>query len=355
VSRRLALGLGALALLACLHAGEARAFVRSTTGNAPFFWKESCVPITIYLNHFPEKSGMAADDVVKSVTAAAHTWSTDAVTCCPDPKDATTCPSGQSQLYNPYLEIVPTLAPASATPPDVAWDARNTVIFRTEMWTKSGKPVVPPAHAYVVDALAVTTVTARSDGHIVDVDMEVNGVNFAQNSNKNWINLDPGVPVPRQQGDIVQFFDLQNALTHEFGHFIGLDHTCYTPSSTNPAVGTDGKPRPTDNTGMPIFDCISAPEIVQETVMFNVTGPLQTNKRVLSPDDILAVCTIYAPTMEHDTCALDSAAPGCAVAPPRRASRAPRWALGSSGALLAVALVAARRRARVSARGRARS
>src|SRR5262249_54470411 len=138
-----------------------------------------------------------------------------------------------------------------------------------------------------------------------------------------------------------------NALTHEFGHFIGLDHTCYTPSSTNPDVGTDGKPRPNDNLGNPIFNCEAAPENVRETVMFNVTGPLQTNKRVLSEDDILAACTIYAPTMDHDACALDSAAPGCAVAAPARPSRAQGWRLGVAGAALAaVVLLAARRRAR---------
>jgi hypothetical protein len=351
VRRRLGLGLGALALLACVDAGEARAFVQSTTGNAPFHWKQSCVPITIYLNGFPEKSGMVTDDVVKSVTAAAHAWSADAVTCCTDPA---TCPKGSTvgQLFNPFLEIVPTLAPASAKPPTVAWDARNSIIFRTEMWSKSGVP----GHAYLSDALAVTTVTARSDGHIVDVDMEVNGFDFALGLSKNWINLDPGVPLPPQQGEIVQFFDLQNALTHEFGHFIGLDHTCYIASMDNPDVGTDGKPRPTDNTGKLIPDCDASPEIVQETVMFNKTGPLQTNKRVLSEDDILAACTIYAPTMDHDPCALDSTVPGCAVAAPGRPPTARDWGIGLSGAALAaVALLAARRRARVSARARARS
>jgi hypothetical protein len=320
---------------------EGRAFVRSTTGNEPFFWKESCVPITIYLNRFPTTSGMATDDIVKSVTAAAHAWSPDAVTCC---TDQGTCPTGSTvgQLFNPYLEIVPTLAPASTTAPSVAWDGRNTVVFRTEMWSKSGQP----GHAYLSDALAVTTVTARSDGHIVDVDMEVNGFNFGLNQPKNWINLDPGVSPPPQQGEIVQYFDMQNALTHEFGHFIGLDHTCYIASTDNPEIGTDGKPRPTDNLGQKIPDCDSSPEIVQETVMFNKTGPLQTNKRVLSPDDILAVCTIYDPLKPHDICALDSVVSACSVATPTRASPGPGWALGSSGAVLAIVLLASRRRAR---------
>ena len=201
-------GAGVVTLVAILASGEARAFVRSTTGNSPFFWKESCVPVTIYLNRFDMMSGMSMDQIVKSVTAAAHSWSADAVTC----------DDGSS----PFLEIVPTLAPATAAPPAVAWDAKNSIIFRTEMWSKSGVS----GHAYAFEALAVTTVTARADGHIVDADMEINGVN------QSWMNLDPGVSLPFDRGDTRQIFDLQNALTHEFGHFIGLDHTCFIPSAT---------------------------------------------------------------------------------------------------------------------------
>jgi hypothetical protein len=316
----------ALAALAALAAGEARAFVRSTTGNAPFFWQESCVPVTIYLNGFPKASGMAPDQVVKSVTAAAHTWSADAVSCGTPP----------GSLPPPFLEIVPTLAPASAPPPPVAWDAKNSIIFRTEMWSKSGKP----GHAYAFEALAVTTVTARSDGHIVDADMEINGVN------QSWMNLDPGVTIPFDQGDTKQVFDLQNALTHEFGHFIGLDHTCFIPSPDNPLVSTDGKPRPNDDKGNPIPDCDGAPSDVATTVMFNVTVPGETSKRVLSSDDILAVCTIYTPSMPHDTCALDTAAPGCAVGPARPARRAGVWLGLPAAALALVVVLGARRRAR---------
>jgi hypothetical protein len=326
VIRRFGHGLGALALLAFVHARQAHGFVRSTTGNAPFFWKESCVPITIYLNGFDAKSGMTSDQIVKSVTAAAHSWSADSVSC----------PSGDS----PYLEIVPTLAPASATPPAVAWDARNTVIFRSppDEWSKSGKP----GHAYAPEALAVTTVTARSDGHIVDVDMEVNGVSQC------WFNFDPGDVAPFMRGDPCPPFDLQNALTHEFGHFIGLDHTCFIASADNPAVGTDGKPRPNDDKGNAIPDCDSSPSDVEMTVMFNVTTSGETSKRTLSQDDKNAVCTIYASSIDHDACTLDSAAPGCAVAPSGPAPRGPsRWGPGlCGGALAALALFAARRRAR---------
>jgi hypothetical protein len=318
-----------IALLTVLGAGRAEAFVRSKTdaGN-PFFWKENCVPITIYLNKFDTTSGMSSNQIIKSVTAAAHAWSTDAVSC-----------TSGGVTTSPYLEIVPTVAPPSATPPPEAWDARNSIIFRTEpeTWSRSGagKSFFP------TEALAVTTVTARSDGHIVDVDMEINGVNM------QWMNFDPGVTAPFVNGG-PEIFDLQNALTHEFGHFIGLDHTCFIPSDTNPAVGTDGKLRPNDDKGFPVPFCgIASPPEVQTSVMYNVTGPGETNKRVLSTDDINAVCAIYPAANDPGICTLDTANPGCAVAPARPAGRAGRGlALGVPvGALAIVIAMAARRRA----------
>jgi hypothetical protein len=328
------------ALVTALGAARAQAYVRSKTdaGN-PFYWKESCVPVTIYLNGFEgAKSGMTVNELVKSVVAAAHTWSTDAVSCCPRaPTTAGGCSSSEVTT-SPYLEIVPSLAPASAAPPVVAWDALNAVIFRTqpEMWSKSGVP----GQDYPPEALAVTTVTARLDGHIVDVDMEINGVT------QQWMNLDPGVSIPFNHGATEEIFDLQNALTHEFGHFIGLDHTCFIPSMDGSDVSADGKLRPKDDQGNDVPDCDASPADIQNTVMFNVTMPGETSKRTLSPDDVNAVCDIYAASIPHEACALDSANPGCAVAPTRPSRRADRgWVLGlSAGALAIVSALVARRR-----------
>ena len=314
------------ALLTGLAAGRAQAYVRSTDRACRFFWKESCVPVTIYLNHFDTTSGMRVEQIVKSVAAAAHAWSADTVTC--------------QDGGSPYLEIVPTLAPASAAPPTVAWDARNSIIFRTDMWSKSGSP--DPTAAFAFEALAVTTVTARLDGHIVDVDMEVNGVN------KTWMNLDPGVSLPFDRGDRCWRSSICRTRSRtSSGTSSAWITRASSPAPTGPTVDTDGKPRPTDNLGNLIPDCDAAPVSVANTVMFNVTVPGETSKRFLSDDDKLAVCTIYAPSKEHDACALDSANPGCAVGPPSPAPRARRaWALGlSAGVLAVVSILATRRRA----------
>lgn len=312
-------------LLSLVATARAEAYVRSKTdAGTAFIWKESCVPVTIYLNGFDQSSGMTPTQIVKSITEAAHTWSTDAVSCASG--DATT---------SPYLEIVPTLAAASAKPPAAAWDARNSIIFRTESWSKSGQGV----HDYADEALAVTTVTARLDGHIVDADMEINAVS------KKWANLDPGVGVPFDHSN-TPVFDLQDTATHEFGHFIGLDHTCFVPGPGGPDLSVDGKLRPKDDQGNDVPDCDSAPLVIQQTVMFNKAVAGETSKRVLSPDDTRAVCEIYAPSIEHLECALDSANPGCAVVavPPRRhAGRGLRSGL-PLGALAVLATLAARRR-----------
>ncbi|HEY4224054.1 MAG TPA: matrixin family metalloprotease, partial [Myxococcota bacterium] len=95
------------------------------------------------------------------------------------------------------------------------------------------------------DALAITTVTFESNqGRLLDADVEVNDATFAFSA------CDP---------DQCQVqYDLQNTLTHEFGHVLGLDHTTVADATMFP----------------------SAPE-----------G--DTSKRDLSDDDIQAILLIY--------------------------------------------------------------
>jgi hypothetical protein len=287
--------------------GRAEAFVRSLDANSsPVYWKTSCVQATIYLNGFEAKvGGLPVDQAVKSITAAAHAWSPDAVTC-PGTTDS-----------HPNLEIMTTLAPVDAKPPTIAWDSRNAIVIRTDAWAKSGNTLI---EGYKYDALAVTSVTSRGDGFIVDADIEVNAVN------KNWIDLDPGVTVSASQSTF-EPNDLQNTLTHEFGHFLGLDHTCFNPQP--------GKVWPVDDQGQMVPDCQTAPAAVARTVMFDSAQSLETSKRFLSDDDKRAVCAISSPAR---TCDLDEPSDGCTLAPTHAGCA---WAALAAGTL--ALLTAARR------------
>ncbi|HVU49370.1 MAG TPA: hypothetical protein VHL80_01725 [Polyangia bacterium] len=306
-----------VALVTLGLAGRAHGFVRRLVADdpsKPVFWREGCVPVTIYLNGFdrsPNNHDLDVPSIEKSIVAAAHAWSSDGISC-----DA----SGDG----PSFEIVPTLAPLDAKPPAVGYDAKNIVVFRLADWP------------YNNEALAKTTVTPSSDdGHILDVDIEIN----AYTPGQAWMNLDPGAtppPDPPHVSEAVRFFDLQAALTHEFGHFMGLMHTCFRPE--------DGA-HLSNETGAPIKDCTD-PTADRSPVMDPTIDPGQARQRALTGDDADGVCAIAGPAREA-TCALDTSAPGCATAAPPRPSRAPLAASTVlAGAAGLAALARRRRRAR---------
>jgi MYXO-CTERM domain-containing protein len=276
----------------------AAAFVRYLSDDgAPFFWAQTSVPITAYSNDF-NQSGMTTDQVGGALAAAAAAWSKEQNACT-------------------YLELGTSLS--TAPTPLAVNDGRNSVIFHGTSWChlgSNGKCNI----SYDSSALAVTTDTANTKtGQIYDADVEVNLVDY------QWADV---VADPSLAGDM----DLQNALTHELGHLIGLDHTCFDPLTSMTGV------RPDDNTGQPVPDCATASADVQATTMFPSATPGDVQKRTLAPDDQNAVCAIYS--VNDPPPAVDGGCVQCA------ASGAP----ATGGALLAAlgALLLVRRRARRS-------
>jgi hypothetical protein len=287
----------------------AQAFVRYLTDdNATFFWAQASVPITGYSNDFTQTS-MTIDQVGGALQGAAAAWSKETNSCT-------------------YLELVPALS--TAPTPQAVNDGHNSLIFHNSLWCHvgaNGKCNVD----YDASALAVTTDTANTKtGQIYDADVEVNLVDY------QWADL---VQDPNQTGDM----DLQNALTHELGHLIGLDHTCFDPLTSMSGV------RPDDENGLPIPDCATASPDVQATTMFPSAMPGDTQKRTLAPDDLNAVCTIYSindppPPPGTD---VNGGCAGCAAAGRRGDAGAP-VSLG----VLAAVLIARRRRAPSATGGR---
>jgi Metallo-peptidase family M12 len=243
----LAAGLGGLTPPRAAHA-----FVRYfTEDKAPFFWALPILPVTAYIKDF-NQAAMTPAQVQDAVTAAAAAWSKAQNSCT-------------------YLSIVPATSDGPA--PRAANDAHNALIFRSTSWCELAENGTCEVD-YESSALAFTWDTAnKKTGQIYDADVEVNLVDF------QWADV---VANPNLRNDM----DLQNALTHELGHFIGLDHTCY-----NELAPTG--PRPTGSDGNPIPNCDMASADVAATTMYPSAMPGDTQKRTLSPDDQNGLCTIY--------------------------------------------------------------
>lgn len=283
-----ALVLAGLLSAATLSARTAQAYVRSVSdAGYPLKWSSSCETVTIYLNGF---SAMTPDEVAKSIGAAAAAWGPDSVTC----------PAGAGDGGNghPYFEILPQLAAGGSGTIDQK-DGKNSIVFDT-MGSELGPEV-----------LAATSVAREPNGQIFDADIEIN----ASSPDILWANLDSGAP-PSKNGQLR--FDLQTVMTHEFGHFLGLAHTCIGADST---VGDDGDSPPfgsKDDAGQLIPDCTDPPDssnVTQaEAVMWYVIDQESTAKRVLTADDARGVCAIYPASLDPHSCTQNLPDDGCGCA-----------------------------------------
>jgi hypothetical protein len=283
----------ACATVLALWSPRASAYVRTVTSTgAPMFWNRTVITIQAYVGDPPEP--LISQDVLYAAQSAANTWSRDRVGCT-----------------SLELRITSTQEPSAP----VLLDGVSRMTFRRESWCK--EPQVPGEPCYDPLALAVTSVFARkNDGEILDADVELNAVTF------KWSDL------TRNPGDVGNVQDLQNTLTHEFGHLIGLDHTCFI-------AGT--RPGAVDDRGQPVPSCGHASDEVKATTMFAAVIPGDLDRRSLSPDDMRAVCAVYPPI----DVTLETGPQGCSLS---HRARAGGWA--ALAAVLALTFRRARRRAR---------
>jgi hypothetical protein len=108
-------------------------------------------------------------------------------------------------------------------------------------------------HGSIIVALT-TTFSDPSDGHLLDADIEGNAAQYS-------FSAEAGDPLP---GTI----DVQNTITHEAGHLIGLAHSCEASQSCSA-------------------------DLVDTTMYWQESTLGETTKRTLKQDDIDGLCTIY--------------------------------------------------------------
>lgn len=248
-------------LMLVLPVGAAHAWVRTPTcylnqpGNPlgcrpdevpePIYWPQVCVPWMLQQDGSPGLSVAETQAVVERSFAA---WRQELCASW-DPQF-----DGLVASRNVGLDRETNL-------PD-----RNVVLFTTQGWP----------HASRIQAL--TSVTYRiSNGEIVDADIDVNAQFF-----------EVGIVRGLQDSGLL---DLQNVLTHEIGHFLGLDHT---QEATHVGPGT-----------------------FRDATMFESAGLGETSKRALHPDDIAGLCTIYPRRPDHESCVCIPTAEGGVRVPQR--------------------------------------
>jgi MYXO-CTERM domain-containing protein len=293
MKRALSLAVLAAGLLGATRPADA--YVRTVTDRmVPVHWRRPCV--TLIVHNATPPANLTPDLVVSAAQAAAATWSTPAVSCT-------------SWIMSIAVENT-----ADAT---VANDQKNNLVFRTTDW------------AYDPSALAITTVFAQqSDGLILDADVELNaaGGRFLWGDLVAAIGTDGGAE------------DLQNTLTHEFGHLLGLDHNCFLPGNPHRAF---------DDMGVAVPECDRASPDVQDATMFAAVTRGDTLRRTLAPDDLAGVCAIYPTSFGLCTDGGDGlGGHGCSVGANQTAA--------SGGAFLVLAaagLAVSARRRRARARG----
>ncbi len=239
----------------------AAAYVRARTTDTfmPIFWSDPRKVLEVARP--PDGLGISTDDLRGAAQAAVGSWSNSSIAC---------------------TGVALRLASQTTDSQVAARDGRNRIIMRTGSWCRDP---VTQAHCHDPAAVALTTVFSRSrpgapdDGEMLEADIEVNAASSFQ-----W-GIVPEGPISGR--DFANTYDLTSALTHETGHFIGLDHTCITPGAISLV----------DDRGTETFSCGTVPateqSLVEDATMYPFMNPADISLRTLSADDARAACDIY--------------------------------------------------------------
>lgn len=233
-------------------APQAEGYVRTLTSRGnPIAWHETCVFLVPPLEtpaHLPPA------EVLEAIRASAQTW---------------------SDVPESYLRFVLEPAAAGKVPEfRERGNNENVVVFVESGWEHDR------AAAAITTITYIASSSASEDGRILDTDVELNTEDY-----------------PYSTSLAEDKHDLQNILTHELGHVLGLDHTC-----------DDGtvEPTPLDHLGNEIPSCYpirNVPPEISATTMFNFAEIGETDKRTLEPDDMAGIAAIYPLARDPGVCA----------------------------------------------------
>jgi len=272
----------AVVLLLLLSAGVARAYVQAVTqtGGTPLHWiGVDCIRLRPDVSSARHVVGGSDLDALAQAVA---NWEGPTQSC------------SYVRLVVEAVTVLPAAPPRGKLRQDVA------VFFIDQGWESiSGS---------TAETVALTTLRYvdkpgdPKDGQILDADLDVNVQTFRFS-----------------MGGVAGTLNVEQTLTHELGHVLGLDHPC--------TIGTPGE--------MNVPSCSSGsfkPEVMYPTAQLGDSLPHKP-----APDEALAICAIYPLAADPGRC--DSSAGGggggCAVPGSRSASAA-----GAAACLLALLVMA---------------
>jgi hypothetical protein len=248
----------------------ARAYVPETTSaGTRVSWRDNCPQFTLDATENPD---VPHDRLRAVLHDAAAAWSAASAAC-----------------NNPYIAVTSSTSLGRG----IAFDDVNLVIWRLPGFCDDATN--PDAEICLTPSLtALTTLFYYDnpgdprDGEIVQADIEVNAT----------------VRHYSVTGELGSM-DIQEIMTHEFGHVLGLDHTC-TTADTSSAVDSHDQPVP------PCSPQTSLTAEVLSATMYPYQYEGETAKRVPQPDEMGGICAIYAG--HADPCSAPGGS-GCQVTP----------------------------------------